>query len=189
LPLYVTGSRAIGWWGTALLIANEAVLFASLIAGYFYLRFNSPIWPPRGNEPPELPLPLLMTMLLLASSAAMMIAERGIQHGNRARLRLGLAAAFVLAAIFISLQALEYSRTAFTPQQNSYTALFFTITGLHGLHVLVALLANLVLQIQAGFGYFNQTRHQAVQSVSLYWHFVDVVWIVVLFTVYLSPHL
>lgn len=189
LPRDVSGTRAIGWWGTIWLIANEAVLFAALIAGYFYLRFNFPVWPPRGIEPPELAMPLVGTVILLSSSVAMGWGEAGIRRGDLGRLRLGLLVACVLAVVFLGIQAFEYSRVPFIPQENMYTALFFTITGLHMLHLIVAVVANIVVQIEAGLNYFTQDRHLAIQNVALYWHFVDIVWIVVFLAVYVSPRL
>lgn len=188
-PVHLLSARAPGWWGTVFLIVNEAVLFASLIASYFYIRFNTLVWPPQGIEQPELVLPIIGTVLLIANSVFVSFAERGIQHGNQSRLRLGLALGFIASALFIGVQLLEYSRTPFSPQLNVYTALFFGITGLHGLHVLVGLVASAVVQVQAWLGYFTAERHLAVQNVGLYLQFVDVVWLVVFVSLYLSVHL
>ncbi len=187
-PVYLLGARAPGWWGTVFLIVNEAVLFASLIASYFYIRFNTLVWPPQGIEKPELTLPIIGTVLLVSNSLFVTFAEGGIQRGNQSRLRLGLALSFVAGVVFIGVQLLEYSQLPFRPQMNVYTALFFGITGLHGLHVLVGLAASAVVQVQAWLGYFTAERHLAVQCVGLYLHFVDVVWLVVFVSLYLSVH-
>ncbi|HVU15260.1 MAG TPA: cytochrome c oxidase subunit 3, partial [Phototrophicaceae bacterium] len=101
LPTEVNGSRSVGWWGVVCLILNEIVLFASLIASYLYIRFNSPVWPPAGVEKPGLVLPAIMTVILLSSSVFMQMAEHGIKRGDQARLRLGLLIAFGLAVIFL----------------------------------------------------------------------------------------
>lgn len=187
-PTQLLGAKAPGWWGTVFLVVNEAVLFASLIASYFYLRFNSLVWPPQGIEQPELVLPIIGTVLLVSNSFFTSFAEAGIRKGNQGRLRLGLALSFAAGAIFLGVQLLEYSRTPFTPQLNVYTALFFGITGLHGLHVLVALLVNFVVQVQAWLGYYTPQRHLGVQNLGLYTHFVDAVWLVVFVSLYLSVH-
>jgi heme/copper-type cytochrome/quinol oxidase subunit 3 len=171
------------------LIVNEAVLFASLLASNFYLRFNAPLWPPQGIDRPELTLPVIGTVLLVSSSIAIAIAEAGIRKGDQRRLRVGLAVSFLLSAAFLGVQLFEYSRITFTPQLNVYTALFFGITGLHGLHVLVGLIANGVVQVRAVSGYFTAERHMAVQNVALYNHFVDVVWIFVFASLYLAVSL
>ena len=87
-----TGSRAAGWWGMVFFIATEATLFALLFASYFYLRFKSgPQWPPAGIEAPSLGLPVIMSVVLLSSSFPMHWAERAVEKGNVARLKLGLA--------------------------------------------------------------------------------------------------
>jgi heme/copper-type cytochrome/quinol oxidase subunit 3 len=187
-PVYLLSARAPGWWGTVFLIVNEAVLFASLIAGYFYIRFNTLVWPPQGIEKPELTLPIIGTVLLLANSLLVGVAEGGIRRGDQSRLRMGLGLGFLCGVAFLAVQVFEYSRLPFTPQLNVYTALFFGITGLHGLHVLVGLIASAVVQAQAWLGYFSEDRHLAVQCVGLYLHFVDVVWLVVFVSLYLSVH-
>jgi cytochrome c oxidase subunit III len=188
LPRLVTGRRSPGWWGMLLLIANEAVIFAALIASSLYLRFNSPAWPQDGLKRPELILPAVMTVLLLSSSGFMILAQNGIKRGNSGRLRLGLGVAFLLALVFLLLQAYEYSIAEFGPTRDAYGSLFFTITGLHGAHVAVALLMNAFIQVRAWRGRFSARRYQAVENVTLYWHFVDVVWLVIIMVIYISPY-
>jgi heme/copper-type cytochrome/quinol oxidase subunit 3 len=193
LSHHVSGTRAFGWWGMVGLIATESMLFGSLIASYFYLRFTSgPAWPPDGIPRPTLELPLIMTAILWSSSIPVHIADRAIRKGRQLRLRLGLALGFVLGAIFLVIQVgIEYpeSLLEFTPQTNAYGSLFFAITGLHGLHVLVGLMFSLWVQVRAWRGAFDAERHLTVQNFTLYWHFVDTVWALVLFTVYLTPNL
>lgn len=191
LPNVASGPRALGWWGMALLIATEATLFALLIASYWYLRFrNGPVWPPAGIEAPSLGLPLVMTVLLLSSSIPMHVADRGIRAGNQARLRAGLLVSFLLGLAFLTLQvAVEYPETLdlHPPSSGAYGTLFFSLTGLHGAHVLVGLLMSVWVQARAWNGAFSERRHVTVQNMAMYWHFVDTVWVFVLATVYLSP--
>src|SRR5689334_10325596 len=89
LPHLVAGSKSVDWWGMVLLILTEATLFAALLSSYFYLRFLNPAWPPAGIERPELVLPSVATVILLASSLPMHLADRGIRTGNQRRLRWG----------------------------------------------------------------------------------------------------
>jgi cytochrome c oxidase subunit III len=190
-PDHVIGGHAPGWWGMVLVIFTEATFFAILLTSYLYLRFqSSPVWPPDGIKEPELGLVLVMTPILLLSSAPMHWAETGIRQGRQGRLRLGLALTFVMGATFLGLQALEYTKTLeeFTPRTDAYGSLLFTITGFHGIHVAVGLLMNLWLQVHAWKGRFTRARHLAVQNVAMYWHFVDAVWVFILVTIYLSPH-
>lgn len=192
LPEHSSGTTAFGWWGMASLIATEAMLFAALIASYFYLRFQSgPVWPPDGIALPKLELPLIMSAILWSSSIPVHIADRGIRKGNQSALRYGLLAGFLLGATFLTLQVVvEYPEKLheFTPTTNAYGSLFFTLTGMHGIHVGVGLLLSLWTQIRAWTGAFDQNRHLTVQNFALYWHFVDVVWLFVLSSIYLSPH-
>ncbi len=188
LPRIANGSRSFAWWGMLLLIANEAILFASLLSSYLYTRFNSPVWPPDGIKRPELTLPLIGTVVLLSSSVVMQIAEHGVRHDDQRRLRIGLAVAFVLAVIFLGIQAYEYSHSEFGPTVNTYGSLFFTITGIHGLHVFIALLINAAIQVKNALRPYSSTNRVAVENTVMYWHFVDAVWIFVLITIYLSPY-
>jgi len=188
LPVYVRGERATGWWGMVLFVATEATIFGCLLASYFYLRVSAPSWPPDGIKFPELMLPIPMTILLVGSSLPMWWAESGIRRGNTGRLRLGLAVAFVLAAAFLIMQGIEYSRKEFAISTDAYGSLFYLITGLHGMHVLVALVMNIVVQLRAWLGHFDRRRNLAVQNLALYWHFVDGVWIFIFAALYLSPY-
>jgi heme/copper-type cytochrome/quinol oxidase subunit 3 len=194
LPESVDGlerGRAPGWWGMVLLIVTEALLFSILLVSYVFLRFQlGPDWPAGDIAEPELGLVLVMTPILLSSSAPIHWAERGIRRGKRGRLVAGLLLTIALGATFLSLQAVEYSKTLeeFTPQTNVYGSLFFAITGFHGLHVLVGLLLLAWLVFYAVRGRFTEGRHLPVQVITMYWHFVDVVWVFILLTIYLSPH-
>ena len=182
LPNVASGARALSWWGMALLIATEATLFALLIASY---------WSPHGIEKPALGLPLIMSVILWSSSIPAHIADRGIQKGSQARLRFGLAASWLLGLTFLLLQIIaEYphSLKVAPPSQGSYGTLFFSLTGLHGIHVFIGLMISLWVQARAWQGAFDEHRHVTVQNFVMYWHFVDTVWVFVLATIYLSPH-
>lgn len=192
LSRITSGPRAFGWWGMVWLITTESALFAMLIFSYFFIRFQHAAWPPAGISNPALTLPAIMTAILWSSSLPVHLADRGIRRGSTARLRWGLAAGFALGAIFLGLQLLvEYPEILqeFSPRSNAYGSLFFVITGFHGFHVLVGLVFNLWTQFRAAQGAFDADRHLTVQVFAMYWHFVDVVWLFVLLTVYLSPRL
>ncbi len=114
-----------------------------------------------------------------------------IRRGNQRLLRLGLLAGFLLGATFLVLElGVEWPRTLaheFHPTDNTYGSLFFTLTGFHGFHVLVGLALSFWTQLRAWQGAFDERRHLTVQNFSMYWHFVDVVWLFILLTVYVSP--
>ena len=192
LPETGTGTRSFGWWGMVWLIATEATLFAILLASYFYIRFRHPEWPLDHIEPPKLELPLIMTVILWSSSLPVHIAEKGIEKGNQRRLKGGLAMGWLLGAIFLFITvAVEWPETLheFSPRTNAYGSLFFTITGFHASHVIVGLSVSAWTQARAWQGAFDERKHVSVQNFAMYWHFVDIVWLFVLLSVYFSPHL
>ena len=184
--------RSTGWWGMVLFITTEATLFAALLGSYFYLRFQyGPQWPPGGIEQPRLLRPLIMTAVLVPSSLPLLWAERGIRRGKRWQLRLGLLATLAMGLTFLTLQGVEYAEELrhFTFTTNVYGSLFYVITSFHGSHVTVGLLMVAWLFGASLRGGFGARRHEPVRLVALYWHFVDAVWVAILFTVYLSPRL
>lgn len=181
--------KPFAWWGMLLFMLTEAALFAYLIASYFYLRNALPVWPPEGIPMPELRLAAVNTGILLASSVPMHWALTGIRAGKRRRLQVGLLAGFLLGVTFLGIQAFEYGHQTFTPSTHAYGSAFFTITGFHGLHVLVGLGMNLYAQARAARGHFDAEDHTGLENCVLYWHFVDLVWIAVFSSLYLSPHL
>jgi len=181
------GRRPPAWWGMICLVATEAALFFFLLYSYFYMATHSSVWPPEG--PPDLKLALPNTALLLASSATMWWAESGIRAGRSARLRIGLVITIVLGAVFAAVQGLEWSQKPFGPATDAYGSLFFTITGFHGAHVIVGLIILAYILLRASLGHFTAERHLAVSTAAIYWHFVDVVWLFVFTSLFLTPRL
>ena len=181
--------RGTAWWGMMSLIATEAMIFAGLLGSYFFTRAAAKEWPLGGIEAPELPRIIVFTVILLGSSVPIFWAEAGIRRGNVRVLRIGLFLSFVMGAVFLVNLGFEYDELTFGARDNAYGSLFYAITGLHGLHVLVGLLMNLVVQAKARLGRFSEDRHVTVTVFGMYWHFVDVVWIFVFSSLYVSPHL
>ncbi|WP_214414014.1 cytochrome c oxidase subunit 3 [Sphaerisporangium fuscum] len=192
-PQYgLPGGRSPAWWGMVLFVATEATLFACLLGSYFYIRFSHfGAWPPGGIKDPELGKPLVMTVLLFSSSAPMVWADWAVRHDRVGQLKAGLALTLALGIAFVSLQGTEYATKLkeFTWSTNVYGSLFYTITGFHGLHVIVGLVMIVFIGVAALSGKFGSRHHERVRLVAFYWHFVDAVWIFILSTIYLSPHL
>jgi heme/copper-type cytochrome/quinol oxidase subunit 3 len=133
-----------------------------------------------------------MSVILWSSSVPVHLGEKAIKRGDVGKLKLYLALGFVLGAVFLGMQlGIEYPEklAEFTPTTNVYGSLFFTLTGFHGLHVAGGLMINLWTQMRAWQGAFDEHRHVTVQNFTMYWHFVDAVWIAVLSTIYLSPNI
>jgi heme/copper-type cytochrome/quinol oxidase subunit 3 len=178
--------RPPGRWAMILAAATEASFFAYLLFSYFYLASMArEPWPPDG--PLKLHLSLPNTILLVASSITAQWAEHSARRGKRASVLTGLIVTILLGSIFLVIQGVEYSEQKFRPTTDAYGSLFFTITGFHGAHVFVGLLMLAVVSIRAAMGHFRPGRHLAVSNVVLYWHFVDVVWLAVFTSLYLSP--
>jgi len=185
-------ARPTAWWGMLLVIATEATLFALLLASTFYLQARTPgPWPPDGIEDPKLLLPGVMTVVLFVSSIPMFYADRKIRRGDITRLRIGLVVTFVLGSAFLCLQAVEYREDlkAFRPSTDAYGSSFYTVTGLHGLHVLAGLILIAWTLFRARRGIVTRRHHVGVEVTALYWHFVHVAWLVIFTCLYLVPHL
>lgn len=188
LPLNVNDRRAPLWWGMVGLITIEAVLFAALIASYFYLRFYADQWPIGGIARPKLLLPSIGAMVLLASSAPMYWADASIKKGRVRNLMTGLALSFVMGSVFLVLKFVEYSGYDYNWTTNAYGSITWTIVGFHSAHVATVLLKVAVVFTAAARGYFSAERNLGVRINGLYWHFVVVVWIPLFFTLYLSHY-
>jgi heme/copper-type cytochrome/quinol oxidase subunit 3 len=180
-----------GWWAMLCVCGTEAAFFAYLITAYVYTALDSPTWPPPSIAKPALRIPLIMTVALVSSSGAMLWAERGIRRGNIRQLRVGLLTAIALGLVFLGLFAVEYAGKVrqFLPQTHAYASLFYLITGVHGAHVCFGVLMIGYVLARSMRHQIHARRYAVVSTVGLYWHFVDVVWLVILTTLYLSPRL
>jgi heme/copper-type cytochrome/quinol oxidase subunit 3 len=189
LPPAWKPSQEVGWWAMALVCASEAALFAYFIVSYFYLGVSNPAWPPAGVELPKLEKPLIMTAMLVSSSIVLILAEKQREHGKRAIYRTGMVVTVLLGLGFLAIQAGEYHEKvkSLGPTSNAYASLFYTITGFHGAHVAFGLLLLLFTLLRDVRGRIDPERPIPVKVASLYWHFVDAVWLVILTTLYLSP--
>jgi len=188
LPVGSIKRLASGWWGMITFIMTEAALFCYLLFSYFYFAVQY------GREwlPPELPkfhLSLPNTIILLASSVAVWWGEKGAKRGQNGRLVAGLAIGFVLGVVFVVVQIFEWGEKPFTMASSAYGSLFFTITGFHMAHVIGGLLILGTLTVWSLLRYFDRERNAPVSIGAIYWHFVDVVWLVVFFSLYITPYL
>jgi heme/copper-type cytochrome/quinol oxidase subunit 3 len=188
LPVGSIETHAFGWWGMIGAILTEASLFGYLLFTYFYftVQTHTGPWPP---EMPELKLALPNTIVLLLSSGAVWWGERATRRGARLQQTLGLAVGFVLGVIFVGIQVMEWRSKSFSFNSDAYGSLFFTVTGFHMAHVIAGLLILLPLTVWSAMGYFGRVRSAPISIGAIYWHFVDVVWLVVFFTLYLTPYL
>jgi cytochrome c oxidase subunit 3 len=145
------------------------------------------VWPPEGIvtfDPWD--LPLINTLILLCSGAAVTWAHHALVHENNRRdLKMGLWLAVILGAVFTIFQAVEYSHAAFGFSGNIYGASFFMATGFHGAHVIIGTIFLAVCLYRTYRGDFTPEKHVGFEAAAWYWHFVDVVWLFLFSAVYI----
>jgi cytochrome c oxidase subunit 3 len=171
--------------GMFLFIASETMLFGAFFTAYFFVRVTAGTpWP---TPPFELPVFVagVNTTILVTSSFTMHWALQSIKKGHRYGLQAGLLLTFLMGLTFLLTQAREYSRVGFSPQDGAFGTIFYCLTGLHGAHVFIGLSLLFVATLRAFRGHFSPEHHHGVEIPGIYWHFVDVMWIVVYSTVYI----
>jgi cytochrome c oxidase subunit 3 len=171
--------------GMFLFIASEVMLFGSFFTAYFFVRVAAGTpWPT-----PPFHLPVFVagvnTAILVTSSFTMHWALQSIKRGNRAGLQAGLLLTFLMGLTFLLTQVTEYSRVGFAPSDGAFGTIFYCLTGLHGAHVFVGLTLLAAATTRAFRGHYSPEHHHGVEIPGIYWHFVDVMWIVVYTTVYI----
>lgn len=182
------GTSAPLYWGIWGLILIEAMVFGTLLSSYFYLRLVAPAWPPAGTGRPELLLPTVNTVVLLASSYFVYKADTGIKRGDTRWLKLGLGVGIALALIFLAIKYIEYNGLEYRWNSHAYGSIVWATTGFHTAHVLALVLKTMAVLYFALRGYFNSERNLGVQVNGLYWNFVVAVWIPIYAVLYLSPY-
>lgn len=177
--------------GTLLFIGSEIFLFGALFATYFTFKGLSHEWPDA-----EVHLPLvttgIFTLFLFSSSYTIHKAEHHLKRGNHKAFRNWWLATIVLGLVFLGGQVNEYTNLILEGHglgSSYFMAAFFMLTGTHGLHVFGGLCALTVVYIRAVKGQFDAERHAFPQAASMYWHFVDIVWVVVFSVIYLANFL
>lgn len=170
-----------------ILLASEAMLFAGFIGSFLVYKLGAPFWPPPGL--PRLPIQVtwVNTFVLLSSAGTMNLAVRSIRRNRPDRLRLWLGVTALLGTTFLAVQGGEWIRLiahGLHLSSGTYGATFYTLIGLHGFHVLCAVLWLLGVFIAAMMGRFTVFRHSPVELCAIYWYFVCAVWPVLFFLVY-----
>ncbi|WP_028454960.1 cytochrome c oxidase subunit 3 [Chitinilyticum litopenaei] len=201
-------------WGMSWFIFSEVMFFAAFFGALFYARSiaipelggdtltRQLLWPDSqaawpGNSAPTstsytpmgaLGIPAINTAILLTSGATLTWAHWGLVRGRRLQLICGLVATIYLAALFLALQAYEYHHgfldLNLTLASGAYGATFYLLTGFHGLHVFVGTLMLCVMLARASQGHFSEKQHFGFEAAAWYWHFVDVVWLLLFVVVY-----
>jgi len=175
-------NNKLGMW---IFLGGEVVFFATLILTFIFFRISMPDEYLRFRQDLSVPLIAVNTFILIASSFMVVRSLEAIQQGDRRGLRNNLLGVILLGATFLAGQAFEWTTLfqAGASLRDSFGTPFFAITGIHGTHVFVGLIWALIVLVSGLRGAYSAENHQGVELFGLYWHFVDVVW-VVLFTVF-----
>jgi len=174
--------------GMLAFIASEATFFLLLIIAYVYYQARPPSGPTAANSLDPLTTGIF-SLFLFASSFTIWRAGKSLSAGSRRRFSAWLIATILLGVIFLAGQAAEWSRlisARTTISTNLFGTTFFTLTGFHGAHVLIGLLALAILAVLALSGNVRGPRSAGVETISLYWHFVDLVWVAIYAIIYLQ---
>ncbi len=175
----------VTYLGVLLFISSEAMFFAGLFAVFFNAKaMHAGAWPP-ANVRLEVVLPIVLTIVLVTSSFTMQHAIRRIRRGDHVGLTRGLVITLLLGATFLLGQLLDYSLLGFSFSSGPYGAAFFTLTGFHGAHVFAGVLLLLAMSLRSARGQFDARHHAAIEGVGAYWHFVDIIWLLVFSSIYL----
>jgi cytochrome c oxidase subunit III len=171
--------------GMLLFIISEVMVFGAFFTAYFFIRVaQGDPWPAHGTTLP-VAVAGVNTAILMSSSFTLHWAEAAIKKGNRFGLKAGMLTTFLLGCAFLFIQINEYANIGFAPQDQAQATIFYSLTGLHGAHVLIGLTLLLIVTIRAFRGHFTPEEHRGVEVPGIYWHFVDIMWIVVYTTVYI----
>ena len=189
--------------GMLLFITSEVMFFAGLFAAYFNVRANAPdgIWPPISPESIELGIPAQYhlsilplvgpaTVLLVISSFTAQFAVWAIRRGDRTAFIRNLSVTVAIGIVFLIMQAIDYvllGSEGISLSSGTFGTTYFTLTGFHGAHVFGGVIMLGVVLYRGMAGQFSSRHHDAVEAASLYWHFVDVVWILLFALLYIVP--
>src|SRR3954464_6542084 len=174
--------------GILLFIVSEAMLFGAFFASYFFLRVvaNEGPWPPEGFELPKA-VAGVNTAILVSSSFTVHWALEGARRNNRGAMRMGLMLTWLLGATFLFIQINEYIHIGFSARDGAFGSIFYGLTRLHRAHGFVRLVLLTFANIRAWRGHFGPDAkdHLGVEVPGIYWHFVDIMWLIVFTAVYI----
>jgi heme/copper-type cytochrome/quinol oxidase subunit 3 len=180
-------NEKLGMW---IFLGSEVMFFTALIGTYVILRFAHPAaWTGHPRQTPlNIPVTAVNTFLLICSSVTMVKAFAAAQDGLQKALRGWLLATVLIGATFVGVQVYEYRHLiekGFVPSEGLFGSTFYTMTGFHGFHVTMGVICMIFVTLKAFRGKYTQADHRGVEVIGLYWHFVDLVWIILFTIVYL----
>jgi cytochrome c oxidase subunit III len=173
-------------FGMVIFLLAEGMIFVGMFGAYLAFRATLPAWPPVGTPELELLVPSINTTILISSSFVIHNADTAIKKNDVRGMQLWFAITAVMGIIFLGGQVYEYSNLEFGLTTNLFASSFYVLTGFHGLHVFIGVCAILgVLWRSRTPGQYSDHKHFGIEAAELYWHFVDVIWIVLFGLLYI----
>jgi cytochrome c oxidase subunit 3 len=173
-------------FGIIVFLVAEGMIFLGLFIAYLAFRATAPSWPPEGTPRLELLLPGINTVILVASSFVIHNADTAIKKNDVKGLRLWFGITALMGAVFLVGQLYEYFHLEFGLKTNLFASTFYVLTGFHGLHVCFGLILILaVLWRSLKQDHYSNEKHFGVEAAEIYWHFVDVIWIILFLLLYI----
>jgi cytochrome c oxidase subunit III len=166
-------------------LLSESLMFGALFAVYLIFRGESIKWPPEGTEV-ELILPLINTIILVSSSFVIHLGDTAVKKNDIPGLQKWYGITALMGAIFLGGQVYEYLNLGYGLKTNVFANCFYLMTGFHGLHVFLGILLILgVIWRSRRDGHYSEHKHTGVEMAEIYWHFVDVIWIILFALIYI----
>ena len=171
--------------GFIIFLCSESIIFLAFFAGYAILKITAPVWYPDGVSGIAIRMPLINTIILVSSSVVIYFAEQNLHKQNLSAFRLIWLITMLMGIYFVYGQYVEWSELSFSLDSGVFGGMFYLLTGFHGLHVItgIILMAVMLAKSFSPENYLNGAM--GVESVGLFWHFVDVIWIILFALIYL----
>lgn len=188
LPAYAFGHRSVLWWGVLSMIVIEGMVFAVLIASYFYLRTYVSQWPP-SLQPPDPTYGTINTLVMIASFVPNMIYKRAAEREDWPKVRIWLVASIPFAVAFIIIRAFEFASLNCKWDTNAYGSIVWVLLGAHTTHLVTDFLDTMVLVALIFTRPLERKRFVDVSENAFYWYFVVLAWIPIYVIIYFAPYL
>lgn len=171
-------------WGLLTFLASESLMFGGFFATYLFFKATTSVWPPEGTEV-ELYVPTINTIILVSSSFIIHFGDIAIKKNSVGWMRFWYIITAIMGATFLAGQVYEYINLGYGLTTNIFANCFYLMTGFHGVHVFVGLLLILgVLWRSFKPGHYSASKHIGVEMAEIYWHFVDIIWIILFTLIY-----
>jgi cytochrome c oxidase subunit III len=170
--------------GLLTFLTSESLMFGGFFATYIFFLVSNEVWPPKETEV-ELLLPTINTIILVSSSFVIHLGDKAIKNNDVQGMRKWYRYTIIMGAIFLLGQAYEYMSLGYGLTTNIFSNCFYILTGFHGLHVFIGLLLiSGVLWRSRRPGHYNAHKHVGIEMAEIYWHFVDIIWVILFTLIY-----